>query len=157
MLAPPLRPAARAVPVAALAALLLAPAGAGAASIPSPGRYKGTTGDGHVFQFTVARSAKPGFARKITHFWLVYDIANCRSGPVRQPFFTSVRTTGPVSGRGKFSRFVGQRARPNEVQLRLTGRFTSTTRATGSFRVGVVGRCPIDTAGQTLSFTARRR
>ena len=143
-----LRSTARAVPLAALVALLLAPAGAAAASIPSPGRYRGTT---------VERSAKPGFARKITHFYLVYDIANCRSGPVRQPFFTSVRTTGPVTGRGRFSRFVGQRGRPNEVQVRLTGRFTSPTRATGSFRVGVVGRCPIDTAGQTLSFTARRR
>jgi hypothetical protein len=100
MLAPSLRPAARAVPVAALVALLVAPAGAGAASIPSPGRYKGMTGDGHVFEFTVAPSAKPGFARKITHFWLVYDIAGCRSGPVRQPFFTSVRTTGPAAAAG---------------------------------------------------------
>ena len=152
-----LRSTARADRLAALVALLLAPAGAAAASIPSPGRYRGTTGDGHVFQFTVERSAQPRVARKITHFYLVYDIANCRSGPVRQPFFTSVRTTGPVTGRGKFSRFVGQRGRPNEVQVRLTGRFTSPTRATGSFRVGVVGRCPIDTAGQTLSFTARRR
>jgi hypothetical protein len=152
-----LRSTVRVLPLAAVVALLLAPAGAGAASIPSPGRYRGTTGDGHVFQFTVEPSAKSGFARKITHFYLVYDIANCRSGPVRQPFFTSVRTTGPVSGRGRFSRFVGQRGRPNEVQVRLTGRFTSTTRATGSFRVGVVGRCPLDPNGPALSFTARRR
>jgi hypothetical protein len=151
------RAAARAMPLAVLAALLLMPTEAGAASIPSPGRFTGTTGDGHVFQFTVERSARPGFARKITHLWLVYDIANCRSGPVRQPFLTSVRTTGPVSARGRFSRFIGRRARPNEVQVRLTGRFTSPTRATGSFRVGVVGRCPLGPSSPTLTFTARRR
>jgi hypothetical protein len=42
------------------------------------------------------------------------------------------------------------------VQLRLTGRFTSTTRATGSFRVGVIGKCPITASTQALSFTATR-
>jgi hypothetical protein len=141
---------------ACAAALLLLPSAAGAAgSVPSTGRYRGTTGDGHVIEFTVARSAKPGFARKITHFHVVYDIAGCRSGPVFQPFFASVRTAGP--NRGRFARNVGASTAANTVQLRLTGRFTSPSRASGSFRVGVAGRCPIGAATQPLSFSARRR
>src|SRR4051794_36387900 len=114
----------------ALAFLLLGPADIGiAGSIPATGRYRGTTGDGHVIEFTVARSAKPGFARKVTHFHVVYDIAGCRSGPVRQTFFASVRTGGSAASRGRFSRTVGHTGKANEVQLRLTGRFTTTTRA----------------------------
>lgn len=152
----PLRPSARAV-LAGAAALLLLPAPIAAAAVPSTGRYRGTTGDGHVIEFTVERSAKPGFARKITHFHVVYDIAGCRSGPVRQPFFASVRTSGSASSRGTFSRTVGQAATAGRPQLRLTGRFTTATRASGSFRVGVAGRCPLDPNGPALSFTVRRR
>jgi hypothetical protein len=142
----------------ALAFLLLGPADIGiASSIPATGRYRGATGDGHVIEFTVARSAKPGFARKITHFHVVYDIAACRSGPVRQAFFASVRTGGSAASRGSFSRTVGHTGKANEVQLRLTGRFTTTTRASGSFRVGVAGRCPLNPNGPALSFSVRRR
>ena len=152
------RPFARAVLATTLALLALAPTEVGlAGSIPATGRYRGTTGDGHVIEFTVARSAKPGFARKITHFHVVYDIAGCRSGPVRQVFFASVRTGGSSSSRGTFSRTVGHTGKANEVQLRLTGRFTSTTRAAGSFRVGVAGRCPLNPNGPALSFSVRRR
>jgi hypothetical protein len=141
---------------AAAAALLLLPASAGAAgAIPATGRYAGATGDGHVIEFTVERSAKPGFARKITHFHVVYDIAGCRSGPVRQAFFASVRTRG--AHRGRFSRTVGRSTAAGTVQLRLSGRFTSPTRASGSFRVGVAGRCPIGATTQPLMFTVRRR
>ena len=145
------------LPTAVALLLLAAPAPGIAGSIPATGRYRGTTGDGHVIEFTVAGSAKPGFARKITHFHVVYDIADCRSGPVRQPFFASVRTGGSASSRGTFSRTVGHTGKANEVQLRLTGRFTSTTRASGSFRVGVVGRCPLSPSGPALSFSVRRR
>jgi hypothetical protein len=151
-----LRPATRGF-LGAVLALLLVAAQAGAAAVPSTGRFRGTTGDGHVIEFTVERSAKAGFARKITRFHVVYDIAGCRSGPVRQPFFASVRTGGPTARRGMFSRVVGRSATTNQLQLRLTGRFTSPTRASGSFRVGVVGRCPIEANAPPLSFTARRR
>ena len=83
----------------------LTSAAAGAASLPQIGRYKGQTGDGHVFQFSVERTHKANAPRKITHFWLVYDIADCRSGPVRQPFFASVFKT-PASPHGAFSRTI---------------------------------------------------
>src|SRR5918912_1603382 len=143
---------------AAAGALLLLPAPAGAAgAIPATGRYKGTTSDGHIIEFTVERSAKPGFPRKLTHFHVVYDIAGCRSGPVRQPFFASVAFGKTASKRGTFARDVGHSNKPNAVQLRLTGRFTSPTRASGSFRVGVVGRCPIGPSSATLTFTVKRR
>ena len=143
---------------AVAAALLLLPAPAGAAgSVPSTGRNRGTTADGHVIEFTVERSAKPGFPRKLTHFHVVYDIAGCRSGPVRQPFFASVAFGKTPSKRGTFARDVGHSNKPNEVQLRLTGKFTSPTRASGSFRVGVVGRCPIGPSSATLTFTVKRR
>ncbi|MEA2381588.1 MAG: hypothetical protein QOH72_1559 [Solirubrobacteraceae bacterium] len=148
----------RALLPTALAFLLIAPAGVGiAGSTPATGRYRGTTGDGHVIEFTVARSAKPGFARKITHFHVVYDIAGCRSGPVRQAFFASVRTGGSASSRGSFSRTVGHTGKANEVQLRLTGRFTTATRASGGFRVGVAGRCPLNPTAPALRFSVRRR
>ena len=140
--------------VAGALVLLAVPAGA-AGAIPATGRYAGTTGDGHVIEFTVERSAKPGFARKITHFHVVYDIAGCRSGPVRQAFFASVRTRG--TDRGRFARTVGRSTAANTVQLRLSGRFTSPSRASGSFRVGVAGRCPIGAATQPLTFSVRRR
>jgi hypothetical protein len=137
-------------------ALALIPAAASAASFPQLGRYKGQTGDGHVFQFTVERSQKANSPRKITHFWLVYDIANCRSGPVRQPFFASVFKT-PASPHGAFSREIPKSGgQANQVQLRLKGKFTSTTKATGTFRVGVIGKCPITASTQALSFTATR-
>jgi hypothetical protein len=153
-----MHPASRTLAPALVAAALLtlaAPVTAGAA-VPTPGRYSGATGDGHLIEFTVERSAKPRFARKITHFHVVYDIAGCRSGPVRQVFFASVRTSGSPSERGRFSRLVGHTAATNAVQLRLSGRFTSPTRASGSFRVGVVGRCPLDPNAPALSFTVRR-
>jgi hypothetical protein len=145
------------LPTAVALVLLAAADVAVAGSIPATGGYRGTTGDGHVIEFTVARSAKSGFARKITHFHVVYDIAGCRSGPVRQAFFASVRTGGPSASRGTFSRTVGHTGTANEVQLRLTGHFTSTTRAAGSFRVGVAGRCPLNPNAAALSFTVRRR
>ena len=63
-----------AVCAALVAALAVAPSAAVAASLPQTGRYKGQTGDGHVFQFSVERSHKAGSPRKITHLWLVYDI-----------------------------------------------------------------------------------
>ena len=82
-----------AVCAALVTVLVLAPSAAGVASLPQVGRYKGQTGDGHVFQFSVERSHKANSPRKITHIWLVYDIADCRSGPIRQPFFASVFKT----------------------------------------------------------------
>jgi hypothetical protein len=148
----------RTLAVALCAALLVLVAPTAAVgAVPSTGRYRGATGDGHLIEFTVERSRKPGFARKITHFHVVYDIAGCRSGPVRQVFFASVRTGGPPSARGRFARTVGQTAAANRVQLRLSGRFTTPTRASGRLRVGVVGRCPLDPSGPALSFTVRRR
>ena len=136
--------------------LALTPAAGAAASLPQIGRYKGQTGDGHVFQFNVERSHKANSPRKITHFWLVYDIADCRSGPVRQPFFASVFKT-PASPHGAFARTIPKTGgQPNQVQLRLKGKFTSTTKASGSFRVGVIGKCPITPSTQALSFTATR-
>ena len=74
-----------------------------------------------------------------------------------QVFVASVRTGGSSSSRGTFSRTVGHTGKANEVQLRLTGGFTSTTRASGSFRVGVAGRCPLNPNGPALSFSVRRR
>ena len=66
-----------------LAALLLLAVGSGGAGAASPklplGRYIGQTSDGHVFQFTVVRNANPTYPRRITHFYLVYDLAGCRS------------------------------------------------------------------------------
>lgn len=148
---PGLRPA-----VLASVALALAPAAAVAASLPQTGHYEGETGDGHVFQFDVERSHKASSRRKITHIWLVYDIAGCRSGPVRQPFFASVFET-PASPHGAFSRTIpASGGHASQVQLRLTGRFTSQTRASGSFRVGVIGKCPITASTARLSFTAKR-
>jgi hypothetical protein len=97
---------------------------------------------------------KANSPRKITHFWLVYDIADCRSGPVRQPFFASVFKT-PASPHGAFSRMIPKTdGQANQVQLRLKGRFMSTTKASGSFRVGVIGKCPITASTHALSFTA---
>ena len=137
-------------------ALALTPAAGGAASLPQIGRYKGQTGDGHVFQFNVERSQKPNSPRKITHIWLVYDIANCRSGPIRQPFFASIFKT-PASPHGAFSRTIPiSGGQANQVQLRLKGKFTSTTKASGTFRVGVIGKCPITASTQALTFTATR-
>src|SRR3954469_18679379 len=130
--------------------IALAPAGA-AASIPAPGRYTGQTGDGHVFQLTVARSQKAASHRKVTHFYLVYDIAGCRSGPIRQTFFAR------ISPSGRFSRVVNGSARPNKAQLSLKGRFTSTRRASGTFRVGVAGKCPLKSTSPKLSFHVKRR
>jgi hypothetical protein len=128
------------------------------AGAPLPlGRYGGTTSDGHVIQFTVERSAKPGFPRKITHFYVVYDIAGCRSGPVRQPFFASIDYGKVASRHGKFARDVGHTGKTNEVRLSLTGRFTSASRASGSFRVGVVGHCPIDPSKPALTFQVKRQ
>jgi hypothetical protein len=142
---------------AALAAVLvLAPSAASAASLPKIGRYKGQTGDGHVFQFNVERSHKANSPRKITHIWLVYDIADCRSGPVRQPFFASVFKTA-AAPHGAFTRTIPKTGgQADQVQLRLKGKFTSATRASGSFRVGVVGKCPITASTEALSFTAKR-
>jgi len=144
---------------ALVASLLLAltPAALGAATQLPLGRYGGTTSDGHVIEFTVERSAKPGFPRKITHFHVVYDIAGCRSGPVRQPFFASIDYGKVASRRGKFARDVGHTGKTGEVRLSLTGRFTSASRAAGSFHVGVVGRCPIDPSKPALTFTVKRR
>jgi hypothetical protein len=145
-----------AVCAALVAALAVAPSAAVAASLPQTGRYKGQTGDGHVFQFSVERSHKAGSPRKITHLWLVYDIGGCRSGPVRQPFFASVFNT-QASPHGAFSRTIPKTdGHANQVQLRLKGKFTSATKASGSFRVGVIGKCPITASTQTLSFTAKR-
>jgi hypothetical protein len=97
---------------------------------------------------------KANSPRKITHFWLVYDIADCRSGPVRQPFFASVFKT-PASPHGAFSRMIPKTdGQANQVQLRLKGRFMPTTKASGSFRVGVIGKCPITASTHALSFTA---
>src|SRR6266516_2656303 len=81
-------------------ALALTPASAGAASLPQIGRYKGQTGDGHVFQFSVERSQKSNSTRKITHLWLVYDFAACCLGLVRPPCFTRVPYTPLFRSRG---------------------------------------------------------
>jgi hypothetical protein len=85
--------------LAASLALALTSVASGAASLPQIGRYKGQTGDGHVFQFSVERSHKANSPRKITDLWLVYDIADCRSGPVRQPFLASVFQDPGVTAR----------------------------------------------------------
>ena len=144
-----------ALAVALVASLAFASA-AGAASLPQIGRYKGQTGDGHVFQFSVERSHRANSARKITHIWLVYDIAGCRSGPIRQPFFASVFQTA-AAPHGAFARTIPKSGgEANQVQLRLKGKFTSATKASGSFRVGVIGKCPITASTQALSFTATR-
>jgi hypothetical protein len=150
-----MRPALCAVLVSALL-LALTPAAIGAGPTLPLGRYTGQTGDGHVFQFSVERSRKPGSPRKITHFWMVYDIAGCRSGPVRQPFFASVHYGAAPSKRGTFSRLVGHSNATNTVRLSLKGRFTSATRASGSFKVGVVGRCPITASTPSLTFSVKR-
>jgi hypothetical protein len=155
---PPRAPTAATAAAAVTLLLATTPVALGAAgALPQTGRYKGTTSDGHIIEFTVERSAKPGFPRKLTHFHVVYDIAGCRSGPVRQPFFASVAFGKTASKRGTFARDVGHSNKPNAVQLRLTGKFTSPTRASGSFRVGVVGRCPIGPSSATLTFTVIRR
>jgi hypothetical protein len=152
-----MRPALCAVLVSALL-LALTPTAIGAGPALPQGRYTGQTGDGHVFQFTVERSRKPGFPRKITHFWMVYDIAGCRSGPVRQPFLASVHYGAAPSKRGTFSRLVGHSNAPNTVRLSLKGRFsTSAASASGSFKVGVVGRCPITADTPSLTFHVTRR
>jgi hypothetical protein len=141
----------RAVLAAALL-LALAPAATDAAPTLPLGRYTGQTGDGHVFQFTVQRSAKANHPRKITHFYLVYDIANCRSGPIRQPFFTSVYYGATATKRGTFARTLG-----GERQLQLTGRFRSGgASASGSFKVGIAGKCPITAATPKLTFKVKR-
>src|SRR3954466_8588454 len=88
-------------------ALALTPAAGGATSLPQIGRYKGQTGDGHVFQFSVERSQKANSPRKITHIWLVYDSPASPPGPARQPFFASVFKT-PASPHGAFSRTIPQ-------------------------------------------------
>src|SRR4051794_24041175 len=104
---------------AASALLALAPAGA-AGAIPAPGRYSGATGDGHVFAFTVERSRAAAWHRKVTRFYLVYDIGGCRSGPIRQVAFSL------VSAAGRFARVVNGAAKPGTPQLSLQGRFTSS-------------------------------
>ena len=141
---------------AALAAallLVLLPAATDAAAPLPLGRYTGQTSDGHVLQFTVERSAKADHPRKITHFYVVYDIANCRSGPIRQPFFAGVLYGADAAKRGTFSRTLG-----GERQLRLTGRFRSGgASASGSFRVGIAGTCPITAATKKLTFRVTRK
>src|SRR3954471_23103804 len=88
----------------AIAVAVTAPSGVTAATAAGAtlplGRYKGTTGDGHVIEFTVARRRRPSALRprKITHFHVVYDIAGCWSGPIRQASFTT------VTRRGRFAR-----------------------------------------------------
>lgn len=145
---------------ALVAGLLLAltPAATGAAGSLPLGRYKGQTSDGHVFQFTVERSTKASNPRKITHFYLVYDIADCRSGPIRQPFFASVYYGATAGRRGKFSRDINTAATTaNKVQLSLTGAFRSGgASASGSFRVGVVGRCALGADSTKLTFKVKR-
>ena len=132
-------------------------AGGAAASLPL-GRYAGETGDGHVFELTVERSRRPHHPRKVTHFWLVYDIAGCRSGPIRQPFFASVYYGPVASRRGMFARDIALgAATPGRPQLSLKGRFSpGGTVVSGTFRVGVSGRCPIGPGTPSLTFKARR-
>jgi hypothetical protein len=146
--------------LAAALLLSLTPGITGAAAPLPLGRYTGTTSDGHVFQFTVARSAKPTSPRKITHFWVVYDIAGCRSGPIRQPFFASVYYGKTKSRRGTFSRDIPRHGpsagKTGDVQLSLSGRFTSPSRASGTFRVGVIGRCPLNAGSPALTFHVKR-
>ncbi len=144
-----------------LLVLALTP-GLTSAGTPLPlGRYTGQTSDGHVFQFTVVRNKNPAYPRRITHFYLVYDIAGCRSGPIRQPSFASVYYGKTASRRGTFARELGHHSqgpgKTGEVQLDLTGRFTSATTAAGSFRVGVLGTCPLDATAPTLTFKVKRR
>lgn len=95
------------------------------------------------------------------HFYLVYDIAGCRSGPIRQPFFASVYYGKTASRRGRFSRDIGLHSpgagKTGERQMSLTGRFTSAGRASGSFRVGVIGRCPLDPSATPLTFKVKRK
>ena len=61
----------------------LTPALTSATSTLPLGRYVGETSDGHVFQFSVERTKNATYPRKITHFYMVYDIAGCRSGPIQ--------------------------------------------------------------------------
>ena len=149
--------------VALVAVLLLAltPALTSAGTALPLGRYTGQTGDGHVFQFTVVRNKNPAYPRRITHFYLVYDIAGCRSGPIRQPSFASVYYGNTANRRGTFARDLGHHSQgpgtTGEVQLSLTGRFTSATKASGSFRVGVFGKCPLDASSPVLTFKVKRK
>jgi hypothetical protein len=154
------RPAVRSTAYAILAAsallALTPPVAVAKRSLPL-GRYHGATSDGHVIEFTVERSPRPTFPRKITHFHVVYDIAGCRSGPIRQPFFAKVYYGKTASRRGSFSRLVGHPpGKPGQPQLDLTGRFTSASAASGSFRVGVRGSCPLDPASTPLTFHVKR-
>jgi hypothetical protein len=119
------------------------------------GRYSGETGDGHVFELSVAARQSSSFPRKVTHLYLVYDIS-CRSGPVRAVFFSKIYY-GPIARRrGTFSGTVKHVTSTGTVQLILNGRFTSATRVSGSFRVGVAGKCPIDPTVSALGFHATR-
>jgi hypothetical protein len=142
------------VPVAAALFALSAAVSSAGGSLPL-GRYSGATGDGHVFQLTVARRASQSFPRKVTHLYLVYDIS-CRSGPVRAVFFSKIYYGPTRSRRGTFSGTVNHVTSSGTVRLELQGRFTSATKVSGSFRVGVVGKCPIDPSQPALSFHAKR-
>ncbi len=133
-----------------------APAGALPGELPL-GKYAGQTSDGHVMRLTVARSARAGAPRKITHFYVVYDIATCRSGPIRRPFLVGVHYGASAAKRGTFVKTIGLGPGPKgRRQLSIRGRFTSAARATGTVRFGVSGRCPITAATPTLRFTVRR-
>jgi len=90
----------------------------------------------------------------------VYDIAGCRSGPIRRVSFAGVYYGKDTGRRGTFARDIGHHnqapGKTGEVQMRLTGRFTSAATATGSFRVGVLGKCPLDMSAPALTFTVKR-
>jgi len=150
-----------AVALVAMLMLALTPAPTSAGTALPLGRYTGQTSDGHVFQFTVVRNKNPAYPRRITHFYLVYDIAGCRSGPIRQPSFASVYYGNTANRRGTFARDLGHHSqapgKTGEVQLSLTGRFTSATTAGGSFRVGVLGKCPLDPSSAALTFKVKRK
>lgn len=150
-----------AVALTALLLLALTPALTSAGSSLPLGRYAGKTSDGHVIQFTVARNPNPTAPRRITHFYLVYDIAGCRSGPIRKASFAGIYYGRTASRRGTFARELGHHTqapgKTGELQLNLSGRFKSATTATGSFRVGVLGSCPLDTSAPALTFKVKRQ
>jgi hypothetical protein len=138
----------------AIVAALLALAPSAHAATPRPGAtYSGTTSQAERATLKVARSGK---TLALTVSWT----AACQSGGVLRSSTVSKRIrvsrTGRFSRRGSYATTVGGHV--VHVDLRLTGRFTSTRRASGTLGIhahvdGVDDHCHVDGA----RWTVRRR